>query len=140
METSTDTTMTRAPDLSELTDLHLLILGALWANGESSISAVHDAIASRGVSTKTIATILGRLEKRRLVSHRMEGREGVYRPLVSRRQAVISRLGGVLDSLFAAEEPAAGAGLVSRKDMKPGDSKRLLELLRKAERDVKGKR
>jgi predicted transcriptional regulator len=131
--------MTRAPDLSELTDLHLLILGALWSRGDSSISTIHDAIASRGVSTKTVATILGRLEKRRLVSHRMEGREGVYRALVSRREVVMSRVGGVLDSLFAAEEAATGAGLVSRKDMKPGDSKRLLELLRKAERDVKGK-
>jgi len=132
--------MTRAPDLSELTDLHLLILGALWTHGESSISAVHDAIASRGVSAKTIATILGRLEKRRLVSHRMEGREGVYRPLVSRRDVLMSRVGGVLDSLFAAEEGVAGAGLVSKGELKPGDSKRLLELLRKAERDVKGKR
>ena len=132
--------MTRTPDLSELTDLHLLILGALWTKGESSISSIHDAIGSRGVATKTIATILGRLEKRRLVSRRMEGREGVYRALVSRREVVMSRLGGVLDSLFAAEERAIGASLVSGKHMKQGDSKRLLELLRKAERDVKGTR
>jgi predicted transcriptional regulator len=140
---STDSDPTRmpsTPDLSDLTDLHLLILGALWTRGESSISDIHDAIASHGVATKTIATILGRLQKRKLVSRRMSGREGVYLPLITRKEALVSRVGGVLESLFAAEDGVAGAAAVNRKEIRPGDSKRLVELLKRAEQDVRGKR
>jgi BlaI family transcriptional regulator, penicillinase repressor len=132
--------MPRTPDVSDLTDLHLLILGAIWARDECSIADVHEAIGSRGVSTKTIATILSRLEKRKLVSHRMKGREGIYRALVTRKEVLVSRVGGVLESLFAAEEGVTGAAALNRKDVRDGDSKRLVELLRKAEQDVRGKR
>lgn len=131
--------MKSSPDLSDLTDLHLLILGVLWSKDEASIAQIHEAIESRGVTAKTIATILGRLEKRRLVRHAMRGREGVYRALVTRREALVSRVGSVLDSLFAADETGIGAAALSRKDVKAGDSKRLLELLHKAEKDVRGK-
>jgi predicted transcriptional regulator len=128
----------RRPDpreLAELTDLHLLILGALWAGGESSIAAVHAAVRHRAdVAPKTIATLLGRLEQRGLVARRLVGREGVYRALVRRRDVVMSRVGGMLASLFAAEEGAGAAALGD--GARPGDAERLRELLRRAERDL----
>ncbi len=45
-------------DTSDLTDLHLLILGALWAAGESTIAQIHASIGERhDVSGKTIGTL-----------------------------------------------------------------------------------
>jgi predicted transcriptional regulator len=127
-------------DLSDLTDLHLLILGALWSSGESSIAGIHSAIAERhGITTKTIATLLGRLEKRKLVSHRMEGREGVYRALVTRREVLVARIGGALASVFAAEQGTAGVAALSKKHTHAGDEAELLDLLKRAEQDVKGR-
>lgn len=126
-------------DLSDLTDLHLLLLGALWAAGEATIAQIHESIGEKhDVSSKTIATLLGRLEKRRLVSHVTVGREGVYRPLVSRREVLVSRVGGVLASVFAAEDDAIGAAAVRKKHLREDDREKLLELLKRAERDMKG--
>ena len=125
-------------DLSDLTDLHLLILGALWATGEATIAQIHSAIGERhDVSTKTIGTLLSRLEKRKLVSHTTVGREGVYRPLVTRREVLVSRVGGVLASVFAAEDDAIGAAALRKKHIREDDREILLELLKRAERDVK---
>ena len=124
-------------DLADLTDLHLLILSALWASGEATIAQIHASIGERhDVSQKTIATLIGRLEKRKLVSHVTVGREGVYRPLVSRREVLVSRVGGVLASVFAADD-AVGTAAVRRKHVRADDSDKLIELLKRAERDMK---
>lgn len=126
------------PDLSELTDLHLLILGALWTLGKATIAQVHEAIADEAnVTTKTIATLLGRLEKRGLVVREAGGREGVYRAAVTRRAVLVARVGATLSAVFAAEDGAVGASAVRRKHTREGDADKLIELLRRAEKDVK---
>ena len=123
-------------NLRDLTDLHLLILSALWARDEATIAEIHGSIGKRAnVSTKTIGTLLGRLVQRKLVSRRAEGREGVYRALVSRREVLVARVGNALASVFAADD-TVGAAALRRGEVKPGDADRLLELLRRAERDV----
>ena len=130
--------MNQRPDTSDLTDLQLLILGALWAAGKGTISEIREAVDIRAdVSTKTIATLLARLEKRGLVGHETVGREGVYRALVTRRQVLVSRVSGVLGSVFAAEDDALGTAAVRKKHTRPDDAAKLIELLRRAERAVK---
>ena len=132
--------MTTRPDLSDLTDLHLLILGALWASGQATIAQIHLAIGDRApVSAKTIGTLLSRLDKRRVVTHTMDGREGVYRPLVTRREVLVARVGTALASMFAAEDDVLGTAAVRRKDIHPDDAAELIDLLKRAERDVKKK-
>ena len=124
-------------DLRDVTDLHLQILSALWARKEATIAQIYAAIGPRAdVTPKTIATLLGRLVRRKLVARRKDGREGVYRALVTRREVLLSRVGGVLASVFAADE-AVGSAAVRSRDVRAGDSKRLIELLQRAERDVK---
>lgn len=128
------------PDLSELTDLHLLILGALWTLKKATIAQVHEAIADEAdVTTKTIATLLGRLEKRGLVIREAGGREGVYRAAVTRRAVLVARVGATLSAVFAAEDGAVGAAAVRGKHTREGDAEKLIELLRRAEKDLKSK-
>jgi BlaI family penicillinase repressor len=126
-----------ARELADLTDLQLLILGALWAAGPSTIADVHAAVRHRAdIAPKTIATLLGRLEQRGLVTHDRRGRQSVYRALVERRDVLVARVEGVLASLFAAADGAAGAGALARADTRRGDAERLRALLRRAERDL----
>ncbi len=126
------------PDLSDLTDLHLMILGALWTLGKGTIAEVHAAIGGdQEVTSKTIATLLGRLEKRGVVTRETVGREGVYRANVTRRAVLVARIGGALAAVFAAEESVAGAAAVSRTHAREGDDEKLRALLRRAEKDLK---
>jgi predicted transcriptional regulator len=125
-------------DLADLTDLHVLILGALWAQGTATIAEVHAAIRHRtDATTKTIATLLGRLEQRGLETHQIVGREGVYRALIGRREVLVARMGGMLASFFGAEDAAVGGGArVVGDEVREGDAARLRDLLRRAEQAV----
>jgi BlaI family transcriptional regulator, penicillinase repressor len=121
--------------LTDLTDLHLAILSALWRRGEATIAELHEGMASRtGASPKTIATLLSRLEKRGLVTSRRTGRESVYRARVTRKQVLLARVSGMLGAIFPDDTGAAAA--VSKRDTKRGDAERLRALLRKAQRDL----
>lgn len=120
-------------DLTGLTDLHLMILGALWSAGEATIAQVHAAIRHQAEATpKTIATLLARLEQRGIVSHHLVGREGVYRPHVGRREVLMARMGGMLSSYFAAEDSPSLADVSTV----PDDTERVRTLLRRAEREL----
>ncbi len=124
------------PDLSDLTDLQLRILGALWTLGKGTIAGIHSAIGNeQEVTVKTIGTLLGRMEKRGLVAREMPGREGVYTPLVTRRAVIVARIGGALSAVFATE--SSGTAAVSRKQLREGDDEKLRALLRLAEKDLK---
>jgi predicted transcriptional regulator len=125
-------------DYNDLTDLHLAILGVLWARRAATIAEIHDAIGDRmGVSRKTVATLLSRLERRELVRHRQEGQVSVYTSTVKRRTVLLSKLSGLLGALFDVPEQAGTAQMLRPSDVKAGDAERLRALLRRAERDIR---
>jgi BlaI family penicillinase repressor len=127
-----------AETLSDLTDLHLAILSALWKHAPASIAEIHAAIESgTNVALKTVATVLSRLEQRGLVSRRMNGREGLYTALVTRRQVLTSRVQSMLGALISADEAALGSAALRKGSAEAGDATRLRELLRRAEKDLK---
>jgi BlaI family penicillinase repressor len=127
------------PDYGDLTDLQLMILSVLWNEGEATIGAIHEQVSSRtDVTRKTIATLLGRLEQRRLVSHRAgDGREGVYKARVTKQTVLRSRMASLVGALFPGHPRLAGANALDPSDVKPGDVEHLVALLRRLERDVK---
>ena len=126
------------PDYGDLTDLQLTILSVLWSEHEATIGVIHESLAHRGpVARKTVATILSRLEQRKLVSHRMDGREGVYRARVAKQSVLRSRIASLLGAVFLGEPKLAGAHALDPADVRAGDVDQLVTLLRQLERDVK---
>lgn len=125
------------PDLGDLTDLQLMILSVLWSSPESTIGAIHEQLSRRSpVTRKTIATILGRMEQRRLVSHRMEGRESVYRARVHKRHVLRARMASLLGAVFLGQPKLLGAAALDPADVRAGDVEKLVSLMRHLERDV----
>ena len=98
------------------TDRELEILKVLWELGEGSVRAVHARLAEEsGLHFNTIQTQLRIMDEKQLVSHRLEGRMFIYKPLCTREQ-VSSRFlhkvfNGALDqlvlSMLEAEKIAA---------------------------------
>ena len=66
-----------------LTALQLSVMRVLWSRDEASVTDVQSAMTGRPLALTTVATLLGRLEQRGLVSHRVEGRQYIYRSRVS---------------------------------------------------------
>ena len=125
------------PDYGDLTDLQLMIMSVLWTDEEATIATIHERLNRRGpVTRKTIATILSRLEERRLVGHRTDGRESVYRARVGKQNVVRARMASLLGALFTGQPRLAGAAALDPADVRAGDVDQLVTLLRRLERDV----
>jgi len=126
------------PDYGDLTDLQLMIMSVLWIEQEATIGTIHVHLSAQGaVSRKTIAMILSRLEQRRLVSHRLDGREGVYKARVAKKSVLRSRMASLLSAVFVGQPRLTGANALDPADVRSGDVEKLIAMLRQLERDVK---
>jgi predicted transcriptional regulator len=118
---------------TELSEFQIAILRILWDRGEASAAEVHRVLApTRPVAITTVATMLQRLEKRGLVTHRAEGRTFYYLPVVREEEVRRSMLGGLLRSLFADDPAAVVSELLSRRDVTPDDVARMQALIAEA--------
>ena len=69
------------------TDRELEILHVLWERGEASVRDVFESLSHRlPIVQNTVQAFLRTMEDKRLVSHRVEGRTFIYRPLVQRER------------------------------------------------------
>ena len=123
-------------ELHRLTDLQLDVMRVLWERGEATAAEVHEALLPmRGLAPTTVATLLRRLEKRGVVSHRSEGRQYVYRPHASERQVRRSMVGELTERLFDGDATELISYLVSSGEIGPGDLERLRRLVEERERE-----
>ena len=113
-----------------LSDLQIAVMRVLWLRAEASVAEIADVLgAERGLKYTTVATLLTRLEKRGVVEQRREGRQLVYRALVSEPQVRRSMVADLVGSLFGGDARALVAHLVSEAEIAPGDLQRVRERL-----------
>ena len=111
-----------------LSELQIAVVRVLWRNGETSVTDIAKVLGDeRGLKHTTVATLLTRLEKRGVVEQRREGRQLIYRALVSEPQVRRSMVADLVGSLFGGDSRELVAHLVRESDIAPGD----LENLRK---------
>jgi predicted transcriptional regulator len=116
-------------DIGGLSDLQLAVMGVLWKSREATAAEVHAALADRDLAITTVSTILSRLEKRGVVTHRSEGRLYIYRAAVSEPDVRRSMLGSLVDSLFSGDPAEVVSQLLARRDLSPGDLDRMRALI-----------
>jgi len=113
-----------------LTTAQLELVRLLWERGEATVGEVHAALnATRPVALTTVATLLARLEKRGVVTHRAEGRQYVYRAVVAPDEVRTSALSGWVEHLFGGNVTAAVSHLLDEGDFDADDLARLRALL-----------
>jgi BlaI family penicillinase repressor len=84
-----------------LGDLQLKIMKVLWQRSECSVSDVFEVVShERGLAYTTIATMLRKMEARRLVAHRAEGRTFIYRAAIDSHAVTSNMSEHLLDRLF----------------------------------------
>lgn len=125
----------------ELSDLQLAIVRVLWNRKEASAAEVQAALdLDRGLALTTISTLLTRLEKRGIVTHRAEGRLFLYRAAVSEADVRRSMLGSLMESVFRGDPTEVVSQLLSAKELSPGDLDRIRSLVEEAQTRQGGKR
>lgn len=130
------------PDLS-LTELQLAIMNVLWTRGEATIGDVREALRpERDLAHTTVSTLLTRMEKKDLVTHRTEGRQYVYMPVVEEqrvRQSVVSDFSGVADSLFGGDVADLVTHLLAASDVDADDLARVRRMIEAREAELRAR-
>lgn len=124
--------MTENPRLS---DLQFSVMRILWDQGEATVADVHTALHDeRGLAPTTVATLLSRLEKRNLVSHRSEGRQFVYRALVSEQDVRRTMVTDLTELLFEGDAAELMSHLLDARDFSADDLARVKSIIEAQEK------
>jgi len=122
--------MASSPDLS---DLQLAIIRVLWDKGEASATEVQLATKrSRPLAITTVSTLLARLEKKGIVSHRTAGRTFVYRARVSELDMRRKAISGVIRNLFRGNPSEVVGQILSERDVSEEDLERMRRMIQDA--------
>ena len=124
-----------------LGELQHAIMRVLWGRNEATVAEVHEALYDeRGLAPTTIATMLRKMEDKGVVAHRVEGRQFVYRPVITEDAVRSSMVGELLDRLFAGDPAALVSHLVADREIDSEEIERLRTLLDAADRGKDGQR
>lgn len=125
------------PRLYALTELQLAIMDVLWTRGEATVKEIHDELRTeRDTRESTVASLLGRLEERGVLSHRKRGRQNVYSPTIERteiRQDVLEEFSDRVSPLFAGDVAGLVNALLDVEAVGADDLRRIRELIRRRE-------
>lgn len=116
----------------QLSDQQLAFMRALWSLGEGSVAEVQAALVDeqQRLAPTTVATVLGRLEKKGLVEHRSEGRQYVYRALISEQEVRRSVLSRVSATLFGGDVTAMVSQLLDQSEVSEDELAEVRQMLK----------
>lgn len=117
-----------------LTGLQLTILQVLWDRGEATTQDVWEAVnEERSLALTTVATLLSRLEKKGVLTHRRDGRQYVYRATVTRAEVRRSKVRELTENLFGGDAAALMTHLVRADEVDAGELARIRDMIDAAE-------
>ncbi|HJZ54824.1 MAG TPA: BlaI/MecI/CopY family transcriptional regulator [Gemmataceae bacterium] len=122
-----------ADDLPTPTPRELELLKVLWEHGPRSVAEVHRLLRpadGKTVALNTVQTLLRIMETKGLVSHTVEGRTFIYRPLFSREESA-SRF---LDRVFDGAASQLVLSLLKAEKIPPGELEQLRQMINIARR------
>lgn len=114
-----------------LSEAQLAVMRTLWSEGEAATATVHERMGKpRSLAYTTVATMLGRLEKRGLVRSRKDGRERVFEPLVTEAEVRQHMVSDLVSKLFRGNPGALVSHLVSNSEFDQSDLEAVRKMLR----------
>ena len=126
-----------------LTELQLMIMTVLWEKGEATVLDIHDALRNdRRVAQSTVATLLTRMEEKKVVKRREDGRHFLYKAAVTPdqvRRSVVGEFAELTDKLFSGDVASLVSQLLSVKHVDPEDLARARKIIEQKERELKSK-
>jgi BlaI family penicillinase repressor len=126
---------TRRQPEAELSELQLAVMRVLWERGEATVLEVQEALRpARDLAPTTVATTLGRLEKRAVVAHRRDGRVFVYRALVPEDEVRRTMVGALTERLFRGDPAALVSHLLREGDIDARDLDRIKQSIERRRR------
>jgi predicted transcriptional regulator len=121
--------MTRPKNI-RLGELQLRILKVLWEKRTATVGEVHEALdAGAPLAYTTVATMLRKMEERRLVKHRADGRRFLYEPIVEAEAVSRSMADDLLERVFEGSLSDMVHHLLSTREVSREELRRLEQLI-----------
>jgi len=123
----------------KLSELELKIFKHIWAIGDkATIQEVLDSWKDEPIPQyTTILKTLQILEQKGLVGHEKNGRAFQYVPLISKKEAMQSNVGGIIKTFFEGNKLAFAQSFISDNKFSESEIKELRKLLAGKERESK---
>lgn len=121
-----------------LTPLELEIMKVLWEAEPASVQTVQQLLEGSRAYT-TVQTMLNVLHRKGKVTRVLEEKAYLYRPAVSRSQAIGHALGDLVDRMFGGSAESLVMSLVETKRLTPAKLSKLQKLLEKESPDGQDK-
>jgi BlaI family penicillinase repressor len=119
---------TRRSRRKPLTPLEQLIMDYEWAHPDCTAEMCREGVAAeRALKDSTIRTILRNLEEKGYLTHRVEGRTFVYRPLDTPRNVAVHAAQQLIDRFCGGSVEELLVGLVDNQVLEPAQLQRLAE-------------
>lgn len=81
-----------------LGELERAVMDALWTRGPATARQLQQALADRDLATTTVLTVLGRLERKGLVTRTRDGRAHRYEAIATREDHIADLMRDALDA------------------------------------------
>src|SRR5262245_19161640 len=82
-----------------LSPLEARVMDVVWKRGSATAEDVGDALGGK-LTNATVRTLIRRIEEKRFLTHRLEGRTFVYEPRIDEGTAARSAVRRVLDRFY----------------------------------------
>lgn len=131
-----------APDDRHPTDAELAVLRRLWQRGTATVRELRDDLYPDGGHSHhaTVQSLLERLEDKRCVRRRKDGRVNVYTSTVTRADLVLRRLRDTADALCDGSLAPLLSHLVRDVDLSDDEARTLDQLVDRLDRERRGGR
>ncbi len=118
--------------LAPLSRAETEILTLLWDPGHGTVQQVCESLPhGRRITYATVQTLLRRLEKKGYVTHEVEGKAHVFKPVVGRDDVLRRSVSDFVDRLFGGDPVPLMLRLADHAQLSRGDVERLKKLISK---------
>jgi predicted transcriptional regulator len=119
--------------------LQYAIMRVLWDEGEASVAHVFEALPDEHRrALTTIATMLSKMEKKGVVTHRAEGRQFIYAPTVSETEVQRSMVSELTERAFGGDAALLVAHLLEEEEIDRRELARLTALVERKRKERGG--
>jgi BlaI family transcriptional regulator, penicillinase repressor len=110
--------------------VQLRIMRVLWNERKATAKRITEALSeSSEIAHSTVQTLLRKLEAKGAITHEMENRTFVFRPIVAESEITRSAAQEFLDRVFSGSVAGLVAHLIEHEEVDQEDLKRLRELV-----------
>jgi predicted transcriptional regulator len=120
-------------ELPELTPAESEIMDIVWACDEVSASEVRGILSkTREVARNTVRTLLERMEEKRWIKHREEGRTFLYSAAQPRQATIGRKVWEIVDTVCGGSPEALVTALLDYRGLNQDELERIRQMLSQA--------